>query len=126
MRTIAMSVLLLSIGCAPDDPECAFYGYDLLSRLDDFFKLSFDNPAFNDIEFRDQTPVEVHSEQVCGGPAPNPTDLPRMTGRYLEGDETVFEVVLEAADWTDLRDDSDRGYGYYRAEVFPENLTPLE
>jgi hypothetical protein len=122
-----MFPLLLVLGACDgeDDLDCDFYGFDLLSAVERPIRVEVDEPGFGFVELLDPVPVELHSEQSCGGKVLYPSDLPPLIGSYLDGDGAEFSVELPEEAWTGRRIDNARGYPFYRAEILEEYLIPL-
>ena len=121
MRRLLPLLAVLS-ACAEEDPDCEFYGFDVLSSVERPIRVEFDESGYGFAELTGGAPVEIHAEQLCGGGALYPSDLPQMIGRYMDGAEEEFIVELPEEAWTGQRKDNARGYPFYRAEILEEYL----
>jgi hypothetical protein len=127
LRTAMALVVMGLVGCGDSGPEenpreCPFYAFDLINHTDDTLFLSFDSedPKFFDVELTTGNPVEVYVTSACTEKeVPVPEDFPAMTGEW--GGATVT-VDVGPEEWSPLKNDSVRGYEYYRAEIQEAHL----
>lgn len=119
-------LLILASSCTTEDPDCEFFGFDILSKLDRPIRVYFEESGYGFAELTDSVPVELHAEQVCGGGSLYPEDLPQLYGQYMDGAEESYRIDLTEEAWTTQRVDNARGYPFYRAEVLEDYLVPLD
>jgi hypothetical protein len=121
-------LLLGALGCADPPLDCDYYGFDLFNQTGRnlFVEFDTDEAGYFSAELSD-APTEVHNTRTCSKDLPTPADLPPMLARYLdESEDRSYRLELPPEAWSALKTDPNRGYEFYRAEIFAEDLVLIE
>jgi len=117
-----LALFVFAVGCSTEERVCQTYGYDLYNNTDMELRIETVDPVpgFLATEVR-ELPVEFHTVFLCDGESSDPLGLPDLQAEWI-GHDTMYRIVLDADDWSALRQDPLRGYPYYRALIQVENL----